>query len=271
MGKAYYLTIPEFCLLCLKRDLEGLVIFDEISNYIPREEDLLQAMVALSERQFLIPRSDGGYDPNTDISLILDILVKSAGTYILRGHMSEIPMTCLYKGKDFSLAVQIDEKRMGYVRFELSKWDELVSSILEYDFMPDNIYNPGQEAFGPEDWEPTGTGPDVGGKALLSEASAYPQQADWQDFPAEKIPEIQELPASVRDYFTGACQAISPEDPSISLIMEYYSRGRGGANRRIVVFMREGRGYLVAGRDRIRHIEPYSGEGLLKELVKAAN
>lgn len=137
VDKAVYLTIYELYFLLIQRDLHGLVIFEEIKDCIPDNQEMAQGVLSLMERGILMASEDGCYHLSEDMETVLDILDEAKSTYVINGYLQSCPMQCFYFSGSLCLVLQMDDFREGFVRVEVLDKTDAVHGLLDYEFMPD--------------------------------------------------------------------------------------------------------------------------------------
>lgn len=135
-NKALYFTVPEIFFLIMQRELQGLILFNEIASYVPNDRDMAYAVVSLIGKGILKPAGSHGYQLSNEVLFVLKILENTNGVFIEQGYLLNSPMQCFYFYEGFALTVQMDALRNGYVRTELMQDEEAIKELTDYDFMP---------------------------------------------------------------------------------------------------------------------------------------
>lgn len=138
------MTIAEFYLLLMQRDLQGLVIFEKIREYMAGEGEMAQSVLSLAEKGLLRVSEDGSYCLSEGIKGMLDILEKAGGTFVINGYLLSCPTQCFYFHGGRCLILQMDDFREGFVRLEETAWRDAVLGLADYEFMPEETEGSGK-------------------------------------------------------------------------------------------------------------------------------
>lgn len=137
VGKAIYLTLCELYFLLTQRNLQGLVVFEEIKGYIPEEHEIAQGVLSLVGKGILTVSEEGSYQLSETMKMMLDTLEQAKSTFVINGYLLSCPMQCCYFRNDLCLVLQMDDFRESFVRIELLEREDAVTGFLDYEFMPD--------------------------------------------------------------------------------------------------------------------------------------
>lgn len=154
-NKAIYLTVCEFYFLLIQRELDGLVIFEELTEYETDDRKMAQGFFSLVEKGILTADGEGCYHLSEYMRTVIDILEGAVGTFVIKGYLSSCPVQCLYFSSGLCLTVQMDDFRKDIARIEVQDQKDAVNGLLSYEFMPETDsfgYEAGEEP-APDDME----------------------------------------------------------------------------------------------------------------------
>lgn len=139
VSKAVYLTIYEFYFLLIQQNIQGLILFEEIAEYVPEQHELAEGVLSLIRRGILIPCGDSCYHLSDEMKTVMNILNDARSTYVVNGQLLSCPMQCFYFMNDLCLILQMDDFREEMIRIEVSERQSAVDGLLDYEFMPDAV------------------------------------------------------------------------------------------------------------------------------------
>ncbi len=134
--KAIYLSLTELFLIFLQKDFSGLLVFEEMRNLSPTDEELSRAVCSLVEKKVLRSGDNDTFHFCGYMKDVLDIIEYSNFAVTVYGRLSSIPMQCLFFRDGEVVSMEMDEIRPGNIRISHKTEEQLVSEICSYEFLP---------------------------------------------------------------------------------------------------------------------------------------
>ncbi len=134
-SKTLILTFHQLLLLLCKREIDGLVLPDEISELSADEKELKEAFGELITDRYIIPGEDGSYRISQELEAILDVMSQASHSYVIYEESNKFPPCYIYRINLQAVCLRLDYHRKGLIKLELTDFEDKISELRDGSFL----------------------------------------------------------------------------------------------------------------------------------------
>ena len=134
-NKTLILSFHEFLLLMFKREIDGLVFPDELSELSADEKELKEAFGELITDKYIVPDEDGSYRISKELDEILEVLSNASHSFVIYEENQKFPPCYLYRLNLKAVCLRLDEHRQGILKLELTYFEDKIEELMEYNLV----------------------------------------------------------------------------------------------------------------------------------------
>ena len=131
-NRAVLMSGHELLLLLFKREAEGLILPQEISELGGSEAELKAAMGDLITDKYLLPGENGLYRIAPDISEMLEIMTGASNTLVLEELQHKFEPCYLYRRNLEAVLLNMDVHHEGWIRLETVRLEDKIKELTEF-------------------------------------------------------------------------------------------------------------------------------------------
>ncbi len=131
-NKTLILSFHQFLLLLYKREIEGILLPDEISELSADEKELKEAFGELITDRYIVPDESGTYRIVKELDEILEVLSGASHSFLIYEENQKFPPCFLYRLNLKAVCLRLDEHREGYVKLELTYLEDKIKELMEF-------------------------------------------------------------------------------------------------------------------------------------------
>lgn len=132
-GKAIFITAHEFLIILCKRETTGIMLPQLITDISADDKDLKTAMGELITDGYLIPGNEGLYQISPELNEMLDLMDAASHTYVIMENDGRFFPMYLYRLNMQVVALSPDKSHKDWIRLEMTRLDDKIYELLEYN------------------------------------------------------------------------------------------------------------------------------------------
>ncbi len=139
-NKAIILTAHELLILLFRREIDGLVLPEEITDLSADEMELKNAFGELISDKYIVPGEDGSYKMSPEIVQIMDLLSTAVQSFVVYDEKNKITPCYIYRLNLMAVCLRVDEHNRNLVKLEYTYMEDKIQELMDINLPKLVIY-----------------------------------------------------------------------------------------------------------------------------------
>ena len=131
-NKVLILSYQQLLLLLFKREIEGLILPEEIAEQTLQDRETKEAFGNLICDRYVAADESGTYRISKELDEILEVLGGATHAFVIREVHRKFLPCFLYRHEGKAVSLATDRNKKGFVKLELVSFEDRIRELLEY-------------------------------------------------------------------------------------------------------------------------------------------